>query len=162
VAFGNVVGSNIANLGLVLGLVTLLCPVRTTSQFVFQEVPFMVFTGALLFGVARDGYLGRLEGVLFLFFLVLFLWFLVRRDRKIELLEDPPPRSLKKIIFYLVATILGIALLSFGADTLVEGAVGIARRFGISERIIGLTLVAVGTSLPELVSTLVAAYRRAG
>jgi len=161
VAFGNVVGSNIANLGLVLGLVTLLRPVRTTTQFVTQEVPFMVFTGLLLFFFARDGFLGRLEGLVFLAFLFAFLFLLWRRDSQIELLETPPPRSARAIIYHLAGTCLGIALLSWGADVLIEGAVGIARHFGISERVIGLTLVAVGTSLPELVSTLVAAYRRA-
>ncbi len=161
VAFGNVVGSNIANLGLVLGLVTLLRPVKTTSQFVTQETPFMIFTGLLLFFFAHDGALGRLEGLIFLVFLLVFLFLLWRRDSEVELLEDPPPRTIQKVFLYLLGTCLGIALLSWGADVLIEGAIGLARRLGISERVIGLTLVAVGTSLPELVSTLIAAYRQA-
>ncbi len=163
VAFGNVVGSNIANLGLVLGLAALVRPVRTTARFVAQEVPFMIFAGALLFGMARDGYLGRKEGLFFLFFLFLFLWFLLRRDASVAALDAGEKRApRRKIFLYTLGVFGGVALLSFGANVLVEGAVGIARHFGVSERVIGLTLVAVGTSLPELASTLVAAYRRAG
>ncbi len=163
VAFGNVIGSNIANLGLVLGLTALVRPLKTSFRFVTQEVPFMLFTGGLLFVLARDGALGRTEGLVFLFLLAVFLWFLFRREGSVASPfpgEGPAPP--KKILFYLAGVALGVGLLSFGANVLVEGAVGLARRFGVSERVIGLTLVALGTSLPELVSTLVAAYRRAG
>ncbi len=162
VAFGNVIGSNIANLGLVLGLVAVVSPLKTTTRFVTQEVPFMVFTGGLLFLVARDGFLSRTEGLVFLLFLGVFLWVLMRRDGSVELEGEAPERPLWRLILYLVGTAFGVGLLSWGADVLIEGAVGIAHRFGISQRVIGLTLVAVGTSLPELVSTLIAAYRRAG
>ncbi len=162
VAFGNVIGSNIANLGLVLGLVALVSPLQTTTRFVTQEVPFMVFTGGLLFLVARDGFLSRLEGLVFLLFLGGFLAVLVRRDGSMHIEGDPSERPLSRIIIYLLGTALGVGLLSWGADVLIDGAIGLAKRFGISQRVIGLTLVAVGTSLPELVSTLIAAYRRAG
>ncbi|NPA49193.1 MAG: calcium/sodium antiporter [Thermodesulfobacteria bacterium] len=163
VAFGNIIGSNIANLGLVLGLVALVRPVETTFRFVTQEMPFMLFTGGLLFWWARDGHLGRLEGLFFLLFLLVFLWFLIRRDGTLATLESGERKvPARKVFFYACGVFLGVALLSLGANVLVEGAVGIARRFGVPERVIGLTLVAVGTSLPELVSTLVAAYRRAG
>ena len=163
VAFGNVIGSNIANLGLVLGLVALVRPLETTVRFVTQEVPFMLFTGGLLFVLAKDGALGRLEGLLFLFFLAIFLWLLMHRDGSVGALDPGEKRApWGRVFFYVCGVFLGVALLSAGANVLVEGAVGIARRLGVSERVIGLTLVAVGTSLPELVSTLVAAYRRAG
>jgi len=163
VAFGNIVGSNIANLGLVLGLSALVRPVKTTYRFVTQEMPFMLFTAGLLFVLAKDGHLGRAEGLFFLSFLGLFLVFLMKRDAAISTLRpEERERPLKKIIFYICGVFLGVGLLSFGANVLVDGAVGLARHFGVPERVIGLTLVAVGTSLPELVSTLVAAYRRAG
>jgi len=163
VAFGNVIGSNIANLGLVLGLVALVRPVETTVRFVTQEVPFMLFTSGLLFLLARDGYLGRWEGLFFLFLLFLFLGFLFKRDGSVAALEPGEKKvPFRRIFYYVCGVFIGVALLAGGANVLVEGAVGIARRFGISERVIGLTLVAVGTSLPELASTLVAAYRRAG
>ncbi|NPB09099.1 MAG: calcium/sodium antiporter [Thermodesulfobacteria bacterium] len=164
VAFGNVIGSNIANLGLVLGLVALIRPLRTTTRFVTQEVPFMVFTGGLLMLVSRDGFLSRPEGLLFLVLLGLFLYVLMRRDSSsaIGLETKPAERPWSRLLLHFAGLVLGIGLLSWGADVLIEGAVGLAQRFGISQRVIGLTLVAVGTSLPELVSTLVAAYRRAG
>ncbi len=163
VAFGNIIGSNIANIGLVLGLVALVSPLKTTFRFVTQEMPFMLFVSGLLFVLGRDGYLGRLDGFIFLSLLGLFLFFLFKRDKTIESLADNEHKnSRSKIFLYAVGIFAGIGLLSFGANVLVEGAVNIARHLGISERVIGLTMVAVGTSLPELVSTLVAAYRRAG
>ncbi len=162
VAFGNVIGSNIANLGLVLGLVALVRPLKTTFRFVTQEMPFMLFTAGLLFGLARDGVLSRGDGLVFFSFLLIFLWFLLRREGSVaSKLPGEKEIPFKKFLLYLLGVGLGVALLSFGANVLVEGAVGLARRFGVSERVIGLTLVAVGTSLPELFSTLVAAYRRA-
>ncbi|WP_022853295.1 calcium/sodium antiporter [Thermodesulfatator atlanticus] len=163
VAFGNVVGSNIANLGLVLGLVAIIRPLKTSFRFVTQEVPFMLFTGILLYIFAYDGKLTRLEGLFLLIFLAVFLVFLLKRSGSVA---APSPENekpeVKKVLLYIAGVAVGVALLSQGAEFLVEGAVGIARKFGISERVIGLTMVAVGTSLPELFSTLVAAYRRAG
>ncbi|OAG28033.1 calcium/sodium antiporter [Thermodesulfatator autotrophicus] len=163
VAFGNVIGSNIANIGLVLGLVALVSPLKTTFRFITQEMPFMLFVSSLLFLLGRDGYLGRLDGSIFLFLLVLFLFFLFKRDKTLSNLADNQKKEpLSKIILYTAGVFVSIGLLSLGANVLVEGAVNIARHLGVPERVIGLTMVAVGTSLPELVSTLVAAYRRAG
>ncbi len=168
VAFGNVIGSNIANIGLILGIGALIFPVAARGHFLLREMPFMIGTSGLMLWLVADGSVGRLEGVLLLALLGGYLWVLlakqseeeaqVAREFAQEYGDGEPPRvwasSLKVAI--------GIGLLVLGADVLVAGAVSIARTFGIGERVIGLTLVALGTSLPELAAAIVAAMRREG
>ncbi len=164
VALGNIVGSNIANVSLVLGSAALIIPLKPTSRFVRQELPFMIFTGMILFPMLIDGDLSREEALLLLLFLFIFLFVLFKRDTLPSISPEFVPRGKKKkgILVYILGIALGVGFLSFGADVLIDGAVILARKFGLSQRIIGLTLVALGTSLPELASTLVAAYRGAG
>ena len=164
VALGNIVGSNIANVSLVLGSAALIIPLKPTSRFVRQELPFMIFTGMILFLMLIDGHLGRAEALLLFLFLSIFLFVLFKRDILPSISPEllPQVRKGKKIFVHILGIVLGVVFLSFGADVLIDGAVILARRFGLSQRIIGLTLVALGTSLPELASTLVAAYRGAG
>jgi cation:H+ antiporter len=164
VALGNVIGSNIANLGLILGLTALLYPLRSTPKFLRRELPFMIIVSALTFPMLFDGSLGRLEGVLLVGLLGLYLLYQFRGG------EAPPLEALVPVVAKAqvptsraaLGAIFGVVLLVLGAQALVEGAVTLARGFGISERVIGLTLVAIGTSLPELASSLVAALKREG
>ncbi len=159
VAFGNVLGSNIANISLVLGTAALITPLAPETPFLRQELPFMVFTSLLLLFLAQDGHLGRAEGLFFLLLLAGYLFFLFRR--KSSVLEVAAPKQGRKGLWlYIFGVLVGIALLSLGADTLIDGAIRLARRLGLSDRVIGLTLVALGTSLPELASTVVAAFRK--
>lgn len=165
-ALGNVVGSNIANLGLVLGLTALLYPLRTRVRFLRREVPFMIGTGALLLLLVGSGMLGRLSAILLLSLLGLYLLVLLRSNDPGEAEDEPaeeedasrPAKPWKAS----AGVVLGICLLAGGAHILIEGAVNLAHAFGISERVIGLTLVALGGSLPELAGSLVAAFRRKG
>jgi cation:H+ antiporter len=159
VAFGNVVGSNLANLGLILGLTALLWPLETHARLLFREMPFMVLASLLLFLVVRDLSLTRFEGIAFLALLAVFLIYLVRCEAGSAVSNDATSGA-KWLSLVLVA--VGILLLTFGARALIAGAVGTARGMGISERVIGLTMVAIGTSLPELASCLVAARHREG
>ena len=165
VAFGNVVGSNIANLGLVLGLTALIWPINVAAQFIKREMPFMLIVSAAMFVVVRDGEISRIEGAIFLIALLVYLRSLFNNQEKPEV-EAEFERALgddqKSALWSLVAIVIGIALLVAGANYLIKGAVGIARTMGISERVIGLTMVAFGTSLPELASCMVAAIRREG
>lgn len=164
VALGNIVGSNIANVSLVLGSAALIIPLKPTSRFVRQELPFMILTGVILFLMLIDGHLGRAEALFLFLFLLIFLFVLFKRDTLPSISPEfaPQVRKGKRIFVHILGIVLGVVFLSFGADVLIDGAVILARRFGLSQRIIGLTLVALGTSLPELASTLVAAYRGAG
>lgn len=159
-AFGNVVGSNIANVGLILGLTALIYPLATRRGFLRRELPIMLGVVALLFPLLAGGRIGRWEGAVLALGLVGFVVFLFRNDS--ELLEEgeelgDPNAPLWR---WLALIVVGIVLLVLGAQALVTGAVGVARALGVPERVIGLTLVAFGTSLPELASSLVAALKR--
>ncbi len=162
IALSNVIGSNIANIGLILGLAAMLAPMRCTMTFLQREVPVMILiSGALWLAVAL-GLLGRPTGAVFVVLLAAYLWilFLVGKEINLDGVDEasPPPRTLWSGL----RVALGVALLVIGARVLIDGAIGLAVVFGISQRVIGLTMVAVGTSLPELATALVAAMRREG
>ncbi len=163
IALGTVVGSNIANIGLVLGLTAIIFPLAAQRKFIRREVPIMILSGALLFPICWNGVIGRSEGAFFIFLLIGFLLYQVRRSRQDsenhpleETIEKMPPQLGRSIVFIVV----GIVMLVFGAHYLIEGASAIATKIGISKHVIGLTLVAFGTSLPEIASSIIAAIRR--
>lgn len=162
--YGNVVGSNIANVGLILGLSALAVPLRNNDdgserqavRLVRRELPFMLATSLLVLIFTAFGRLGRLEaGVLF----TLMAYFLVVLVRTGDV--EPPSTQGVNAPKAVLGTLLGLALLIVGADRLlVPAAQDLARAVGVSEQVIGLTVVAFGTSVPELAACLVAAYRR--
>ena len=163
IAMGNVVGSNITNLGLVLGLSALIYPLRASSKFIRREVPFMILVAVLLVPFGYDLVISRVEGLLLFGLLVLYLLYVFNSSDDSEAdefaLEYGQAQSTKWSILGVVA---GVLLLVLGAQSLVTGAVDLAQSLGISERAIGLSLVALGTSLPELATSLVAAAKREG
>ncbi len=165
VAFGNVVGSNAANLGLILSLAALIRPIRAQARFLRRELPFMVAVAGLLIAVAADGRVARLEGG-FLLLLLFFYLFVLLRDREVPEVEAEFAaeygRAARFVLRRLFFVLIGVFLLAVGSSALVEGAVAVARALGVSERAIGLSVVALGTSLPELAAALVAALRREG
>ena len=161
IAMGNVVGSNIANLGLVLAVVVLLSPVNVERSFYKTDWPVMMIASALLYVfVVFDGVLQRFEGVMLFVLLVLFITYLLKYQRPAvteDMIEDDIPLSLRNTILFLILG--GIALWG-GSELLIKGAVGLAVSFGVSERIIAVTVVAIGTSIPELAASLIAIRRR--
>jgi len=163
VAFGNVVGSNIANVGLVLGLTAAIFPVSGTATLLRREIPAVLAASGLLVWFVRDSLIGRGEGLIMLALLVVALVYVFRADHgESDFGEETlsgPRESLPRAV---LLVIVGIGLLVFGADLLVQGARSIAEQLGISDRVIGLTMVAFGTSLPELASSLVAAVKKQG
>lgn len=166
VAMGNIVGSNITNLGLILGLAALIYPLRTKSRLIRWEVPFMIGIAVLLFPFSQNLSIGRLEGVLFLGLLVIYLVFLARNDEQPdaddEFTREYGTSTAIPVWKCLLGIILGIALLLLGAQLLIDAAVNLARSLGVSQRAIALSLVALSTSLPELASSIVAAIKREG
>ena len=163
---GNIVGSNILNVLLVLGATALICPVRARADFVRREVPSMAGLSILFLILAWDGSLARWEAAL-LFALLLAYTYLAIRIAKREKAdveseyEDVQSSSGKKSTpVNLLLVGLGLVLLVGGSKVFLMGAIKVARAFDVSEAIIGLTLVAMGTSLPELVACLIAAYRK--
>ncbi len=170
IAIGNVVGSNIFNIVGVLGITALIMPLPVTGSAVKLEWPFMFLVSCLLVVVARDGMLDRIEGVLFLGSFVLFTAFMIRVGRNdlqageaAAFGEEVARRSVRisgtEVAGAVGAVVAGLVLLVLGGRALVAGAVEFARLVGLSERVIGLTVVAVGTSMPEVAASVVAALR---
>ncbi len=170
VALGNVIGSNIANLGLIVGLAAVLSPMLVDREIVRHDMPVMLAAMVLLVVFLLDGELVRWEGVVLLGAAVLYTVWKIRASRRsvrahraehgippeVEAALDQPASALWRHLLFVVG---GVALLVYGSDLLLEGAIQVATRLGVSEAVVGLTLVALGTSLPELATTVVAARR---
>ncbi|MBR3518968.1 MAG: calcium/sodium antiporter [Paludibacteraceae bacterium] len=161
IALGNVVGSNIANIALILGVTGLLYTCVTDSHTLRVDLPFMVLACVLLLFVGMMGSIGRIAGILGILLLVAFLIWQIRASRRkgdadVPKTEDTPVRSLPVSI---IMVVLSIAAMIVGANILVDGAKNVAAALGVSERVIGLTVVAVGTSLPELFASVMSAKR---
>lgn len=167
ITFGNVIGSNIANITLVLGLTALVFQIKISRQTYLVNYPVMLFT-CMLFGLSLflfDG-INRWVGFFFIFLLIGFSYLLIKRSRKENQIESEKEsleyeNALKtpivQSVFYMI---VGVFLLAFGSQFLVEGVENIAKSFKISERVISVSLVALGTSIPELATSLVAAFRK--
>ena len=165
IAMGNVVGSNSANLGLVLGLSTIIYPLRAKSRLIRREALFMIVAATLLIPFSQNLVIGRIEGLLLFSLLVLYLVYLFKRGDN-DVAENDFTSEIGKGVTsasgLFIGVALGIGLLVVGAQSLVTGAINLAHGLNISERVIGLSIVAFGTSLPELASCLVAAIRQEG
>lgn len=168
-ALGNAIGSNIANLGLILGITSMIAPPRVEGSLMRLELLVLLATTAMLPVVLLDGRLSRLEGTAMLAASLAFTLGLLRAPSAIALatareaeidaeLAGAPRGPYTKVRLGLV-TIVGLVLLLGGGEIFVEGAAGLARAAGVSDRVVGLTVVAVGTSLPELAASVVAALR---
>lgn len=165
ISIGNVVGSNIANLAFVLGITTLLFPLSVKRTTVTLDWPLMLIVSALLVVFSLDGELVLWEGALFVALLVTYNVWLIRNsqgelDDTLTETAAPLKQTMAGIIRALLLLAFSIAALIFGADLLVEGAVVIARGFGIEERIIALSIIALGTSAPELATSIIAIFRK--
>lgn len=160
-ALGNVVGSNIANLGLVLGVTTLIGSIEVQRSFYTIDWPVMMLASFLFFGfIYFDGELQQYEGIIMLVALFLFLVYLLRFQKQAvvdERNEDEMPLPLYKTVLFL--GIGGIALWG-GSELLIDGAVGLATVYGVSERVIAVTVVSVGTSIPELAASVIAMIKK--
>ncbi|MCC7535133.1 MAG: calcium/sodium antiporter [Deltaproteobacteria bacterium] len=167
IAVANVIGSNIANLGLILGLTAVLSPPRTDGRLVRREIPLLLASVAAVPVVLWDGVLSRIEAAMLVLVAACFTLWLVRDARvspgvpeAIETAAEgagaPPSRSRPALIGLALG---GLAVLVLGGELLVRGATGLARALGLSDHVIGLTVVAIGTSLPELATSVVAARR---
>ena len=167
-AMGNVMGSNLANVGLVLGISAILRPLRVSTQVVTREVAVMLLITAALLPLIWDQRIGRLEGLVLVSLLAFYLSYVVRTGKSEggQALENEEstgraislsPRTITRDILFVI---LGVAGLVLGAFAIRESAVVIAQALGISELVIGVTLVSIGTSLPELATCAVAAVRR--
>ena len=167
-AIGNVVGSNIANVLLILGLAALIVPLAVNEQIIRQEIPIMIGASLLFLVLALDGNISSMEGGLLFSLVIVYTVFLVVQSRRAskaaeaEFADEMPDTTSRWDAHWSVQMLLvlaGLGLLVLGADWLVDAAVAVARIFGVSDLVIGLTVVAVGTSMPEIATSLVAAFR---
>ena len=169
IAMGNVVGSNIFNVLFILGVSALIAPLVVAPQLIRQEVPVMLGASFLLFALALDGGISRLDGALLFGLMVIYTVFLIRQSHKETqrtqdeyAAEFAPPASPTWDRHWSVQILLilaGLGLLVLGAHWLVNAAVSFARALGLSEMVIGLTIVAAGTSLPEVATSVIATLR---
>jgi cation:H+ antiporter len=167
IAIGNIIGSNIANILLILGIASVIRAISVQSSSVWKEIPFSLLGVVLLLIMANDAYvdgydvseLSRSDGLAFLAFFLIFLWYtfgLQKIEQGADEESDDKERSIPMALFLLA---VGIATLVGGGKLAVDGAVAIAELLGISQAVIGLTVIAIGTSLPELATSVVAAMK---
>jgi cation:H+ antiporter len=169
-AFGDLVGSNISNIGLILGIAAIICPLRINMRLLRAELPIMIAVSLLVLGLAFDGEISRQDGIFMLAAFVLFLGYSYRSARqesarvKEQFKEEAEETALpgEPIGRSTLLVVVGLAGLVIGAQLMVYSAVATAKLLGVSELLIGLTIVAIGTSMPEFVTSVVAAFRKHG
>jgi cation:H+ antiporter len=171
IAFGNIIGSNIANTLLILGIMALITKVKLKHSTIWKEIPFSFFTVLLLFifsfgsfiNKSKESVLSRFNGIILIFFFFFFLYYifyLIKKD-KVLLLDtniDPIKKYSNLVIFYMIS--LSLFGLYLGGRWTIYGAIAIANLFGLSEYIISIIIIAFGTSLPELVTSIVAISKK--
>ncbi len=171
-AIGNIVGSNIANILLILGISAMIYPLAVQKQTTYNEIPFSLLAALVLGILANDvlldsnagasiDILSRSNGLLLLCFFIIFMYYVVSLSKKSATHDIPEEVQVQmnsyKAVIYVV---LGMVGLTVGGNWIVDGAVFMATQFGISQALVGLTVVAIGTSLPELATSAVAAYKK--
>ncbi|MUP44248.1 calcium/sodium antiporter [Gramella sp. BOM4] len=164
ISLGNVIGSNIANIGLVLGLTALISPLMVDRDFYRINWPvMMVFSIVLYFFLVSNKMLSRIEGGALLIGLVVYLFILIKRSRrKDKVIAEEVDESLREVTGFKMTIwlLIGIFALWGGSELLVKGAVDLATQLGISERVVSVTVIAIGTSVPELAASLIAAIKK--
>ena len=167
ISVGNVVGSNIFNLLVVAGASAVLCPISVNKSIIKKDMPFsLLLTLVLLFltfnifpGSTEDNVITRSDGIILLLFFVIFMFYTVSSALSAPAVEEDDNKKIMPVWQQLLFIAIGLAGICFGGNRVVAGATEIARTFGLSESLIGLTIVAIGTSLPELVTSIVAAKK---
>lgn len=166
IVVGNVVGSNICNIALILGVAAMISPMSIKTQVIKREIPIMIIVSVILLLILLDDTITRVEGVFLVIGIITYIilgykYSMKERNNKevIKEFEEIIPKSPYKVWQSLVFILVGLGLLVFGSNLFVDGAVSIAEKFGVSQAVIGLTIVALGTSLPELTTSIVASFK---
>jgi cation:H+ antiporter len=168
IAVGNVIGSNIANLGLALGLAALIRPMIVDRSVLRLDLPLMIIVTLLFGGLALDGVFSRLDGLVLLGSLAFYMWYQIKRAREIKKNTENSAETLtdtashRSYVYLLTCMAAGCILLYFGSGAFIEGATEIAEYFKVSDLVIGVTVVAFGTSVPEIVASIAAATKGEG
>ena len=165
---GNVLGSNIFNILFILGVTSIVAPIVIAKQLIRKDAPIMLGISLLTFTLALDGNLGVVDGMILLFFLIIYIFFALKQSsnesKKVQKeyaqeYAQKEPLTARNLVSYILFILIGLVLLVLGSNWLVESAVDIAKALGVSELMIGLTIVAIGTSLPEVATSVIAALK---
>tara|TARA_B100001248_G_scaffold262395_1_gene258088 strand:- start:25184 stop:26104 length:921 start_codon:yes stop_codon:yes gene_type:complete len=164
IALGNVIGSNLANSGLILGIAALVYPITIHSRIIRKEVPFLILVTGLFSIFCYTGVIQRWMGLILIGLLAVYILFLIRQSTKVDkLIEREYTQGIPQETYSILGSLLFIAggslFLAFGAELAVDTAIELAYRLNVSDTLIGLTLIAIGTSLPELAACVIAAKR---
>jgi len=156
-ALGTVVGSNIANIALVLGFACITKPVSAEKSLKFVDIPVMIIFGLALFAFSRNGFISRPEGLILLLGLCGYFCYCIKTGKEKE--ENSAPEPSKSKTWYFAGTIIGLITIIVGAKLLVNGGVALAEKFELSKTFIAVSVFAIGSSLPELATSVVASYK---
>jgi cation:H+ antiporter len=167
IAVGNVIGSNTFNVAFILGITAMVCPLKAGTQAIRFDAPVMAVIAFVPLWILHDRTVSKSEGAILIVMIIAYVAMVVRMAKRtpetaevIAEYDESMPRVSKNVVLDIAFIVAGLALLVFGSNWLIDGSVQIAKAFGVSEAIIGLTIVAAGTSTPELAASLVAAYRK--
>lgn len=164
IAIGNILGSNILNVLLILGITAVIVTIPVQLSTIKYEIPFMIIITCLLAGIGYfKGHLGMIDGILLWFFMILYFVYLIAMARKGQIsvgVEEGEIKVNENMFMLLVLLVIGIIAIVAGSNIAVDAATALARIFGMNERLIGLTIVAFGTSLPELITSITAAMKK--
>jgi cation:H+ antiporter len=164
IAIGNVIGSNIANIALIIGVSALIRPLNVHANVIKREIPIMIGVSILLIIFLSDGKINKIEGIILFSLLLIYTVFNIllslKESKEIKNEFESELKTRLKVSTAVLFFIVGLALLIFGADLFLKGAIALAKIFNISDVVIGLTIVAVGTSLPELFTSVVASIKK--
>jgi len=158
IILGNIIGSNIANVGMVIGIAAIIVPLAVSKSTLRKEIPIMLGVSLLLIALSLDGELSQYDGLILIGFLIAFTIYTYKDAKKQRDKNDEEISETKNSVYLKAAglIVLGVSLLGVGAYLTVENAVVLAKELGLSEKLIGLTVIAIGTSLPELITSIIA------
>jgi len=168
IAIANILGSNIANIFLILGISAIIFPLAVSKGTVWKEIPLSLLAALLLAVMANDqlidsagvSALTRIDGIVFIAFFIIFIYYTFSIAKRVDVVSEHAPQKQYSLLKSSVLVVGGLVGLGIGAKLIVDGAVYMALKLGVSQSLIGLTIVAVGTSLPELATSTVAAYKK--
>ncbi|UCH66874.1 MAG: calcium/sodium antiporter [Ignavibacterium sp.] len=166
IVVGNVVGSNICNIALILGVAAMISPMHVKAQVIKREIPLMIIISVAFLLVLIDGSISRWEGAMFVIGIIAYIvmsYLYVKKDKADEEIVKEFEEGIRtkpyKIWQSILLIVIGLGLLAIGSNIFVDGAIEAAVKLGVSQAVIGLTIVAIGTSLPELVTSIVASFK---
>ena len=161
-ALGNVLGSNIANLGLVLGIVIIIYPITIKRRFYYTDFPLLIFSTAVFYlFIASNSEISRTEGIIMLVLILLILFYLFYYQKPdTSSLDNDLSLGRQKVSTSFFLLVISAAILWLGAETLIKSSISVANKFNVSERIISITMVAIGTSIPELAASVAASLKK--